>query len=181
MTDLESCFDKFRHTAFRLETLALYNAADDVRFAAYRRGDPLPERSVRTSPWLRRVALTTAAGKSWQRVHVMDQPLTEYERFELIAYVESAAAGEEIRIAERAAEPVATALVRDFWLFDAGTPDAVAALMTYDVDGRYTGSEITGDAVDLRKCEAERDLALQHSVPLNAYLAARRQREHSAA
>ena len=48
MTDLESCFDGFRRSAFRLETLPLYDAADDVRFAAYRRHEPLPERSNRS-------------------------------------------------------------------------------------------------------------------------------------
>src|ERR1700761_3459549 len=98
MTDLESCFEAFTCSAFRLETLPLYDAADDARFAAYRRHDPLPDRSVRTSPWLRRVALTTVAGQSWQRVHVVDHPLSEYQQFELIAYAESAAAGEDIRI-----------------------------------------------------------------------------------
>jgi hypothetical protein len=181
MTDLESCFDAFTLSAFRLETLPLYDAGDDVRFAAWRRGDPLPERSVRTSPWLRRIALTTVAGKAWQRVHVMELPLTEYERFELAAYVESAAAGEEIRIADRAASPAISVLERDFWLFDGGTPRARAALMTYDAAGRYVESRVTADPAVIRACEAGRDLALQHSVALNAYLAARRQAQHEAA
>ena len=173
MTDLESCFDGFGRSAFRLETLPLYDAADDVRFAAYRRHEPLPERSVRTSPWLQRVALTTAAGKSWQRVHVVDHPLSEYERFELVAYVESAAAGEEIRIADRAASESLAGLRRDFWLFDAGTSDATAALMTYDEGGRYLSADITRAPDVILACESWRDLATAHSVALNAYLAAR--------
>lgn len=111
----------------------------------------------------------------------MDQPLSEYERFELVAYVESAAAGEEIRIADRPAVTDAGGLGRDFWLFDAGTPRAVAALMTYDHEGRYAGSDITSDLAVIRACAAERDLAVSKSVPLNAYLAALRQLEHEAA
>jgi hypothetical protein len=182
MTDLETCFDTFTRSAFRLEALPHYaGAADEPRFDAFLRYEPLPDRSVRTSPWLRRLAVTTAAGKAWQRVRVLDQPLSEYERFELIAYVESAAAGEEIRIADRAALPADVRPRRDFWLFDAGTSGAAAALMDYDQDGRYLGSEVTSDLAVIRACMADRDLAIARSVPLNAYLAAQRQLEIEAA
>ena len=177
----EECFDKFRHSAFRLETLPHYEAADDERFAAYRDRAPLPDRSVRTSPWLRRVALTTAKGKTWQRVHVMNRNLTEYERFELIAYAESAAAGEEIRIAERGTSGDLDELRRDFWLFDAETRRPFAALMTYDPQGRYLGAEVTTDPAAIATCLAGRDLAVRYSAPLNTYLAARRQLEIEAA
>jgi hypothetical protein len=179
--NLEQCFDAFTATAYRQETLPHYAAADEARFAAWQHGEPLPDRSVRTSPWLRRVAITTAAGKLWQRVHVIEHPLSEYERFELVAYAESAAAGEEIRIADRAASDELAGLRRDFWLFDSGTRRPFAALMSYDGDGRYLGAEVTGEPYVIAACEAERDLALRHSVPLNAYLAARRQLEHEAA
>jgi hypothetical protein len=183
MTDLESCFEDFTDSAFRLETLSRYaGQTDDSRFAAYRQHVPLPDRSVRTSPWLRRMAVTTAAGKSWQRVHVVEHPLSEYERFELtVAYVESAAAGEEIRIADRTASPQLAGLARDFWLFDAGTSHPVTALMRYDSAGRYTGSEITSDDAVIDACKADRDLALRHSLALNAYLAGQRDREIEAA
>ncbi len=175
MSDLESCFTRFRRSAFRLETLPHYAVdADDARLAAFRDRRPLPDRSVRTSPWLRRVALTTAKGKSWQRVHVMNPQLSEYERFELIAYVESAAAGEEIRIAERGSSADLDLLRVDFWLFDADTRRPFAALMSYDADGHYLDSAVTADPATVRRCMVERDLALRHAVPLNAYLAARR-------
>ena len=72
-------FDQFVVSAFRLETLQRYSvSAEDTHMRAFREGTPRPERSVRTSPWLRRIALTTAAGKSWSRVHVTQEPLSEY-------------------------------------------------------------------------------------------------------
>jgi hypothetical protein len=183
MTDLADCFENFTDSAFRLETLPVYaGVADDPRFAAYVAGEPLPDRSVRTSPWLRNLAVTTAAGKSWSRVHVVDQPLSPYLRYEvLVAYVESAAAGEEIRIADRAANMALAALRRDFWLFDAGTDHATAALMDYAPDGQYIGVEVTTNPSVISSCEAERDLALRHSRELNAYLAATRERQTEAA
>jgi hypothetical protein len=178
-TDLESCFDDFTRSAFRLETFRLYTgAADETRFAAWRRHEPLPDRSVRTSPWLARLAVTTAGGKLWQRVRVMESPPSEYERFETIAYVESAAAGEEIRIASRS--PELADLDRDFWLFDAGTSHVVAALMSYDAQGRYEGADITTNPGVISDCIRQRDLAITRSVPLNVYLA-RREPEPEAA
>ena len=172
MTDFAGCFDKFRVSAFRLETLRQYAVpAEDERIAAFRERRPLPERSVRTSPWLRRVAETTAEGKHWSRVHVVDEPLSEYVRFEMVTYRESAQAGEDIRITDRRADPALDALQTDFWLFDAETDHPFAALMHYDLDGHYVDAQVTSDGTAISACKAARDLALRHSLPLAAYLA----------
>jgi hypothetical protein len=172
VTDFASCFDEFQVSAFRLETLRQYAVpAEDERIAAWREHRPLPERSVRTSPWLRRVAGTTAEGKHWSRVHVVDEPLSEYVRFEMVTYRESARAGEEIRIANRNADPALDALQTDFWLFDAEADHPFAAVMRYDPDGHYVDAEVTSDGAVIRTCKAARDLAVRHSVPLTAYLA----------
>lgn len=170
--ELGACFDRFTRTAFRLETLQDY-AGEEDRLRAFRLGLPLPERSVRTSPWLARIAVTTATeDKRWQRVRVVEEPLTEYTQYELASYVESQAAGEEVRILrrDRAVLPPG-ALRRDFWLMDAPGMDAFALLMDYSPDGRFVGAELSTDPVALLTCQDERDRALTHSVPLNTYLA----------
>jgi hypothetical protein len=175
MTEFEACFDRFRVSAFRLETLPCYDfTGEEERLAAFRAGRPLPERSVRTSPWLRHIAETTAAGKRWSRIHVVDHPLSEYMRFELVAYGESERAGEKIRIANRAADPALERLHRDWWGFDLETDRPFAALMQYDPAGRYLGAMVTDDPAAIGTCRAERDLALRHSVPLAEYLAGKK-------
>ena len=172
MTNFAACFDEFRVSAFRLETLRQYTvSAEDERIAAFRERRPLPERSVRTSPWLRRIAETTAAGKHWSRVHVVDVPLSEYVRFEMVTYRESAQAGEDIRITDRRADPALDALQTDFWLFDAETDHPFAALMQYSADGHYVDAAVTTDRTAIAECKAARDLALRYSVPLTTYLA----------
>jgi hypothetical protein len=103
-------------------------------------------------------------------VHVVDVPLSEYVRFELVTYTESQEAGEEIRIAERKADPALDYLRRDFWLFDAKTPQPFAALMEYDEQGRYLGAEVTSDPEAIKACVDAADLAVRYSVPLAAYL-----------
>jgi hypothetical protein len=171
MTDFSACFDNFRYTADRIETLQLYDVpAEAERIAAFREHRPMPERSPRTNLFLRRIADTTAAGKRWSRVHVLDLPLSEYVRFELQTYRESAGAGEHIWLAERTASPDLARLGRDFWLFDAGTPYAVAVLMEYDQDGHYLDASVTTDRDVLQACTSAWDLALRHAVPLERYL-----------
>lgn len=170
--EFNECFDLFRVSTWRLEARQRYTSpGEDDRIRAWRDGKPRPERSVRTSPWLRRVAVSTAQGKQWGRVHVVRHPLSEYLRYEMFGYVESAAAGEEIRIADQAASPALEAVGPDFWLFDRGTDDAFAVLMHYDDEGHLAEYEPTTARAALEECYRVQDLALAHSVPLNAYLA----------
>lgn len=170
--DFDAHFSRFTRTVFRLETLQNYVAPGEAeKIEAFRLGLPRPERSVRTSPWLARIAVTTVEGKRWQRVRVVEEPLTEYTRYEMAGYVESQAAGEEIRVVRRTAAPAIPSLTRDFWLFDAGTPQAYALLMDYGPMGRFDGASLITDVPTLLEFTAERDLALRWSVPLNEYLA----------
>jgi hypothetical protein len=171
--DLNACFDLFERTADRLETLPAYavGGAEEERLRAFRLGLPRPERSVRTSPWLARIARTTAEGKSWRRIRVLGWPLTEYQRYQLTGYQESAAAGDVIRIADRSAHPELVALDRDFWLFDADAPQPFAALMSYDDAGAYLGSEITTAPEAVEHCKAALQMAGRYAVALDTYLA----------
>jgi hypothetical protein len=171
--DLNACFDLFERSAFRLETLPSYavGGAEEERIRAFRMGQPRPERSVRTSSWLARIAQTTAAGKSWRRIRVLGWPLTEYQRYQLAGYQESAVAGDEIRIADRSAHPELAALDRDFWLFDAGRARPFAALMAYDSEGAYLGSEVTTAAAAIERCKEAQQLAERYAVRLETYLA----------
>jgi hypothetical protein len=166
--EFDACFDRFAVSAWRLEALQRYAIdEEDERIRAWRDGLPRPERSVRNSPWLRRVAVSTAAGKQWGRAHVVDYPLSDYVRY-LIgggSYAETSAAGEEIRIADRAADPGP-----DFWLFDDVTADAAAILMSYDDAGHWLGAEYTTDPATISKCREVKSLAMAASVPLNVYL-----------
>ena len=170
--EFDAVFDRFRVTAFRLETLPRYADDEDEEFVIFLAGKPLPERSTRTVPWLRRVADTTSSGASWRRVHVLGHPLTDYLRFEMVGYQANVEAGEEIRIADRGVHPELAALRRDFWLFDAETSDAFAMLMHHDTAGHLTGFEITDDVETINLCLRERDLAVALSVPLHQYAAA---------
>lgn len=171
--EFDGLFDAFTHRVFRLEALQAYAvSAEDARLRAFRDGTPRPERSVRTDPWLRRIAVTTAAGKTWSRVHVVQQPLTMYIRYELISYVESQAAGEQIGIIDVHDHPLLQQ--PDFWLFDWDTDHPQAVVMHYSPDGKLEGREHVTDSVLLRHLNSVREAAQAEAVSLNTYLAVAR-------
>jgi len=169
--DMYQVIKGLQHGAFRLETLPQYSIPEDAeRLRVFRETGRPPKRTTETSPWLRLVADSTAAGRQWRRVHVVSRPLTEYMCFELLGYVENAAAGEDIWIADRDGHPVLGSLTEDFWLFDADTDRAVAVLLRYDQEGRFLGAERAHHPDAIARCQAQRDLALALAVPLEEYL-----------
>ncbi|MBV9140310.1 MAG: hypothetical protein JO115_05245 [Pseudonocardiales bacterium] len=168
--DFNAAFDKFKVSAFRLECLQTYAVSDEnPRLRAFREGLPRPERSVRTSPWLRRIAATTIDGKAWTRVRLVRHPLTEYTRYELIGFAESQTAGEQIRIVDLNRHPELSDLGPDFWLFDAGQPGELAIVMRYEA-GSVLGYEYT---TDIGWCCDQYDDAMAGSISLAEYVAQR--------
>jgi hypothetical protein len=169
----DALFDTFTHRVFRLEALQSYAvSAEDARLRAFRDGTPRPERSVRTDPWLRRIAVSTAAGKSWSRVHLVRHPLSEYLRYELVSYVESQAAGEEIGLV--AVETYPQLAGPDFWLFDWDTDHPQAVVMHYTPDGRVQEREHVTDPGRVEQMNQTRAAAQDAAVALNSYLVVRR-------
>lgn len=167
--DFDTVFESFHSSAVRLEALPLYDAGEErARLKAAREGTPRPVRSVRTSPWLARMAVTTVAGKSWSRVRILSEPPTDYERDELVSYVESQATGERISVVRRSE---VTDSGPDFWLFDTGHPDARAAVMRYGAGGRFEGADLVTDPGVLAGLATRLKTVQAQAVPLNVYLA----------
>ncbi|MGH3767136.1 MAG: DUF6879 family protein [Pseudonocardiaceae bacterium] len=172
LEEFDLLFDRFEASAFHLETHQTYAMSEeDERLKAFREGLPRPERSVRTSPWLRRVAVTTAVGKQWGRVHIIEHPLSEYLRYELIGYVESQAAGDVIGLADCGMHPELVDLGPDFWLFDHGTSAAFGVLLHFDHSGHLLDIASVTDSAGVAELERQRKLAMDRSVSLADYLA----------
>jgi hypothetical protein len=163
----DALFDTFTHSAYRLETLPAYGVPqEDESFRAFLHGEPRPERSVRTSPWMRRIALTTAAGKQWSRTRVLDTPLTDYQRYQLPAYLESQAVGEQIRITPR----FTSVDTPDFWLFDDETDQPWAIVLDYSDRGEFTGHRVVRHPSVIKALRMRRHAYDSRSIPLAEYL-----------
>ena len=158
-------FDTFRSSAFRLETRQEYSVPEEEELLrACREGRPLAGRPD-VEDWLGYVRGVVAGGRTMDRVHVVESPLSEYLTCEFALYELSAAAGESIRIAERSVDERLDAMRSDFWLFD----NQVLLWLHYDGAGRLTGSAISRAERDVAWCREQRDLALRLSVPFSSF------------
>lgn len=171
--EFDECFQRFADSptstsVFRWEAHQHYAIpADEPSLVAFRESTPRPERSVRTSPWLARIAASTIAGKSWTRVRGIIEPLSEYVQWELLAYIESQAAGEQIRVRCDCHGP------EDFWVFDGDDPeDRYAVVMHYDATGSPIEFEFVCDQTRMRNLLVAAGGLFSEATPLNAYLAA---------
>jgi hypothetical protein len=176
VTDLDgpafdALFDAFRSTVVRLETLPAYavGGAEGERLDAWCRGSARPERSVRTDPWLARIAMSTINdGKSWRRVRVFDDPLTDYQRYQVDSYREAQAVGDRVVIASRPA--VGETLV-DVWVFDQGQHGAHAVVMQYRPDGGVDRRELVTDSTSVADLATLVERVAAIAVPFNEWLA----------
>jgi Family of unknown function (DUF6879) len=158
VADLAWWLQNFKRSAFRLETLPEYDVPQEAEMLArFKHGYPveMPD----DHPWLLNVRHHCGAAKVMQRVRIVSNPPSDYERFELSLYRHSSAAGEQIHIIEEYRR-----FPEDFWLFD----NHEAYILRYDRHGRFLGVEVGSDVVAYRRI---RDLALEQSIPFAEYAA----------
>ncbi|MEU8538443.1 DUF6879 family protein [Streptomyces sp. NPDC048717] len=154
-------FEIFERTAFRLETLDVYDVEDErEEMSRFFAGEDMgPE--WEDNPWVRSM---TDQGKQVSRVHVLASPLTEYLRYELAAYPGNIKAGESIGIVDRAEQAAEGLPDHDFWLFD----DRDVYRMHYTEAGAFVGAELL-PADRLPEYLAYRSAAQAAAVPFAAY------------
>ena len=168
--DFGALFHTFRQTAFRLEVLSRYSVdAEAELFRQFLACEELtPIRDLEAGRiWIETIAHAVTQGKRWQKVHLIRGPLTDYLRFELWVYEQTAAAGENIGIIHVQPGEVPELGRDDFWLFD----DELAVRLLYDREGRFIGPvAVTGPEVNVYRYR--RDAALRQAIPLATYLEA---------
>lgn len=162
---LRSIANEAKLSAFRLETLPQYLVPqEEEAFAAWQAGEPVARRTPENNELLARLQRQIAGGFRRYRVHILDQPLTPYLRFELHSYLDSIAVGAEVSVVDRRAHAELADLHEDFWIFD----DEIAVRMYYDDEGHFLRPELIDEIEPYREL---RDLALSRSEPVTDYLA----------
>jgi hypothetical protein len=162
----DECFTAFRYTAYRLETLQAYDVPqEEESLAAFLAGEPVSFGPSKDG-WTAVVASAVAAEKSMRRVHVAEEPLSDYLRYEMESYRPNAEAGEDVRILPVAPGRWPDLPRRDYWLFDS----VDLWLMEYDEGGHFLGAELVTDAGEVVKHNYWRDAALHAAVPYADYV-----------
>ena len=169
--DFESLFRDFEHHAFRLETLQVYNVDYEKKpFQDFLAGKERYAHPTQQE-WVDGIRANAAAGKTMARVHVVEEPPTDYVRFEMLwPYQDSLPAGEDIRIwpVEQGKWPVGV-LDFDYWLFDS----EIAYTMQYYPDGSFSSADLVTDPAEVKRLEQCMVRATSGSMHLEEYLSSR--------
>jgi hypothetical protein len=108
-----------------------------------------------------------AAGRPFRRVRVMDEPLTDYNRFMIWTARRNVAAGESIRFLAMADANKLDLPDHDFWVFDSSR----LVELRFTDDGRPLGHDLITDAEIVARHEEWINRAFAAATPYVDYLA----------
>jgi hypothetical protein len=166
-SEFDALFTSFEHTAYRLEILQQYDVSYELEpFRAFMAGEQRPGDAAKDE-WTSMIRAAVAAGKVIQRVHVVNEPLTDYLRYELgWSYPPNVEVGEDIRILS--AEPGRSPILprHDYWLFDSSN----LWVMEYADDGTFLWAEHIEDPGVIVRHAYWRDAALHLAIPYSDYM-----------
>lgn len=154
-------FQHFTRYAWRLEVLDDYSGTDgEDELREFQRTGRVPPRPP-DNPWRRIIEKARARGAVIGRTRLIGHPITPYTEYELVAYEDNVALGEDVRILDRQRLDPSWDAAPDVWLFD----DQVAFRMLYGDRGTFLGVE----EVDSVPFVHVRNAVMPLSVPIQDY------------
>ncbi|SDU25798.1 DUF6879 family protein [Jiangella alkaliphila] len=152
-------FDRYEHTAFRLETREQY-VEDEEKEPLRKFLASEPAADAWFADWVEDIRAATAAGKRVERVRVVGEPFSDYTLFGMDLARLNVGAGEDIRYLTRDRANELSLPNEDFWLFDSRT----LAILRFADDDRLLGVEVVDDPAQVvLRCQW-RDLAWHHAI-----------------
>ncbi|MFF2721422.1 DUF6879 family protein [Streptomyces sp. NPDC058011] len=159
-------FENFQHSAWHLETRGRYAVDEQTdNYAQFARGEK-PLWDLET-PWSRGIREKTTGGAYVGRVRVVDDPLTEGQRYLLAHGEKNAALGEDVRNMWRADAQRHNLPDEDFWIFDSH----IVAVCLFDDDDNLTGAELITEPAAVNQYNRLRDVARHYAVPYQEFAA----------
>lgn len=159
-SEISHMFREFKHTAWRLETRRGY--ASDRRSPKWERWKAGADIAAEPlDAWRENVASATAEGRRFERVRLVDEPLTDGQAFLLASGLGNVAAGEDIRNLPRSHAKRLGLPDWDFWLFDS----RLLARFVFAEDDSTLGVVLSEDPVDIAAACQARDAAWHHAIP----------------
>ncbi|MFE2561406.1 DUF6879 family protein [Streptomyces sp. NPDC059352] len=162
--EIAHLFREFRHTAWRLESRRGYASdRNSPAWALWKAGGDVTAEPPNT--WRENVAQAAAEGRRFERVRIVDEPLTEGQRFLLASGLGNVAAGEDIRNLPRAEAERLNLPAHDFWLFDS----RLLARFVFDEDDTTLGVILSEDPAEIAAACQARDAAWHYAIPTHEY------------
>ncbi|GAA3784377.1 hypothetical protein GCM10022206_24730 [Streptomyces chiangmaiensis] len=159
-------FEKFKHSAWRLETRRSY--ASDEATDAYAQFVESGNVTWDMDTWYcRTIRAQVADGKTVGRVRIVDSPPTTGQRYLMVNAERNTELGEDIRNLWRAdAEELQLGDV-DFWIFDS----RLVAQLNFDADDNLVGVELITEPAEVVRYSMLRDAAMHHAIHCERFAA----------
>ena len=172
ITEIEfgELFDRFEHTAFRLETQDTYLVkSDQKRFQDWLAGEAETnaDDGKEVSEWHALVRAAVQVGKLVKRVRVVSEPHTDYTRWLLRRCRHNIMAGEDIRYLPRSQADGLALPHEDYWLIDS----SYALVLHFDGAGILQRFELDEDPASIVRRNYWRDVAWHHATTWKEYAA----------
>jgi len=154
----------FARSAWRWECQGVYHEPEEQEpFARWRQGRP---DYAFLDDWLAMVRSWRADGKTFERVRMLTDPPSDYQRWMLSLTHLNVDAGDDIRWLGEADARRLGAPSEDFYLLD----DERVVLMRFG-EGGVAGAEVTDAPARVEAARRWRTLAWQHAIPHTEYVA----------
>jgi hypothetical protein len=166
--EFQRLFSSYKSSAFRLETLQTYAVSyEDKPFQDFLAGKKRYTDSEHIG-WVNLIRANIMAGKTMSRVHLIQEPLTDYLKFEILwPYRDNVDAGDDIRLVVLKQGEWPTNLPKkDFWLFD----ESLVADMKYDEKYGFVEAVITDDPKIVDQRIQWRNESIRLSISYEDYL-----------
>jgi hypothetical protein len=160
---VDALLHDFSHSAFRLEAQPRYTVTDErAALDQFAEGHPQPPGDYSWwQEWLDLVAGHTAHGRTVQRLRVLAEPPTTYQRWLLWGDRWHAEVGEQISyLSLSQAVAIGLPLDADWWLFD----NDQVAVMRFAAGGVLAGIDLLTDEYAVAPYRRWRELALTHAT-----------------
>jgi hypothetical protein len=152
------------HSLWRWEAQPAYHEPDEAEpFARWLAGES--DDLAWLSGWLDHIRSATRAGRQYQRVRRLAEPLTDYLRWSLSVAPSNVAAGEDIRLLNEHQAATLGLPDYDFVIVD----DRAVARMKFG-DGGFLGAVLVDDPAAVARHRVWRDLAWHDAITLSTYL-----------
>jgi len=160
--EFTALFTRFGREAIHLEMRDSYGTAVELpHMAKWERGEH--DDLAWLQPWCDEVRANVAQGKTYRRVHVVSEPLSDYQRWSHSIMQPHISAGTDMRWMPRRRVSSIAFPGNDFWMFDGN----LVVFHHYAGSGASTGFTTSSDPSDIELCtsafEAVWPLAIPHS------------------
>jgi hypothetical protein len=161
---LDGMFLSFEREALHLEMRDAYGTAVELpHLARWLAGEP--DDTDWLQDWFALVRAGTAAGKVFRRARIVNEPVTDYQKWVLQDSHLYGEAGEDIRWIPRARVSTVALPGNDFWLFD----DERLVFLIFAGNGLVVDRLLTTDQAAIRLCRSAFESVWQLSIPDREY------------